>query len=289
MTVFCDWLDVTCHPDSSFVPSLSRWAVANYPVAYADEEAGRLIYEVGYGKLVIEEKHKFHRASASGGVLQQLRDNDVFEQYLTILSTVPHAVTRLDAAIDVPVDGPDILRSLEAKYPDDVIRLTHKPMKIKRFYSTRSDGQLTGTWYVGHRSRARVSARVYDKQAEAFEVRGEILKPTTRTELTFRRDIGCSLRDAYMPASLFYEYASPSLIDKPSDIPPWESHASGWESDQAPPPLTYQQFQKRVDESPELAALVQLAEELGPGATKHLVRTFCDRLGYELTLPLTDD
>lgn len=288
MTVFCDWLDVTCHPDDSFLPVLCAWAVAHYPVAYADDGAGRVIYEVGYGKLVVEEKRKFHRASASGGVLQHLRDSGYYGDYLSVLSTVPHAVTRLDAALDLDVDGPDMLRSLEAKYPDDVIKLTHKPMKIKRFYSTRHDGQLTGTWYVGHRSRARVSARVYDKQAEAFEVRGEILKPTTRVELTFRRDIGCSLRDAYMPASLFYEYASPSLVDKPAEVPTWDSHAAGWKADASPAPLTYQQFKKRVDESPELAALVQLAEELGPGATKHLVRTFCDRLGYELALPDND-
>lgn len=288
MTVFCDWLDVTCHPESSFISSLSRWAVSKYPVAFADEESGRVIYEIGYGKLVVEEKRKFHRASASGGVLQHLRDSGHYGEYLSVLSTTPHAVTRLDAALDLSIDGPDVLRALEARYPDDLIKLTHKPMRIKRFYSTRLDGQLTGTWYVGHRSRARVSARVYDKQAEAFDVRGEILKPTTRVELTFRRDIGCSLRDAYMPASLFYEYASPSLVVKPSDVPTWDSHAAGWKADVSPAPLTYQQFQKRVDESPELDALVQLADELGPGATRHLVRTFCDRLGYEIALPSDD-
>ena len=144
-------------------------------------------------------------------------------------------------------------------------------MQIKRFYSTRSDGQLTGTWYVGHRSRARVTARVYDKQAEALDVRGQLIEPTTRYELTFKRDIGCTLRDAHMPSSLFYEYASPTLLDRPDGIPDWKSHGEGWDAEPAVHPLTFERFRKRVEESPEIEALADMAEELGPGATQLLI------------------
>ena len=125
MTVFCDWLDVTCHPESSFISSLSRWAVSKYPVAFADEESGRVIYEIGYGKLVVEEKRKFHRASASGGVLQHLRDSGHYSEYLSVLSTTPHAVTRLDAALD--------LSRVEPFYPHRFMSELYKIIRISSF------------------------------------------------------------------------------------------------------------------------------------------------------------
>jgi len=287
VTVFCDWLDVTCHPFSSFTSRLYSWCLRDYPLCFEElSDDGRIIkavFNVGdTGKIHIEEKNRFHRASASGNALSHIRDREQYISFLAALAVDSHSVTRLDAALDVPVDGPVSLRALEAQYPDDKLALTRKALKVTRMYSTRSDGQLTGTWYAGRRTRSRVTARVYDKAQEAFDKRGEIISPTTRYELTFKKEIGCTLRDAYMPASLFYEYASPHLLDKPDDVPSWDSHGEGWSMDFIDTDTTINRYRRRVEDSPELGALSKLAAQLGPNAVDMAVRIYREKLESEL-------
>lgn len=276
--VFCDWLDVTCSPDDSFVDRVRTFFDSLLcPVAYADDD--RVCLAVGNGKLVLDLKRRFHRSSASGEVLSFLRTAGVFEQYLSLLGEVPHKVTRLDAARDSTDDGPDVLRSLEAAYPDDRVSLTRKAMRVTRLYSARpSDGRQTGTWYVGHRSSGRVTARVYDKQAQLLDTRGVTIGPRTRYELTFRKDLGCTLRDAAMPASLFYQYASPALLGRPSGVPEWRpNHDMHW------PPvaddlLPYGMFLRRLENSPELDRLAELAGQYDDVGIEAVMRDFRARV-----------
>lgn len=280
--VFCDWLDVTCSPDDSFISRLHDFLDSlGCPVAFTDND--RTVVEVGSGKLILDEKKRFHRASASGMALSHLRIAGAFEQYLSLLSEVPHNVTRLDAALDVGTDAPSILRSLEARYPTDFVSLSRKSLRVTRFYSARtSDGQLTGTWYVGHRSRGRVTARVYDKQAEILHNQGIESSPRTRYELTFRKDLGCTLRDAFMPASLFYQYASPTLLDAPEGVPDWEPNASfEWKSSPSDL-LPFELFARRVETSPELARLAELSARFGETGRSTLLRVFTEQLDREL-------
>lgn len=271
---FCDWLDVTCSPDDSFLERVRLFFDSLMcPVAYADEQ--RTVIEVGAGKLVLDEKPRFHRSSASGEVLSFLRVSGVFEQYLSLLSEVPHTVTRLDAAVDAATDGPDVLRRLERRFPDDRVCLTRKALRVTRLYSARpSDGRQTGTWYVGHRSSGKVTARVYDKQAQMMETKGIDTPPKTRYEMTFRKEMGCTLRDAAMPASLFYQYASPTLIDRPPGVPDWESgHDCEWSS--VPSDLLpYEVFLRRLETSPELARLAELAGQFGEVGGAAVLRAF---------------
>ena len=277
MSVFCDWLDVTCSPEASFLDELTEWVTGGWPVAFADVIAGRTLFSVGEGKLLLERKPRFHRASASGSVLSALRALGEYGDYLTILSSVPHSVTRLDAALDVAVDAPTILRGLERRHSADQVQITRKTLRVTRLYSKRSDGQLTGTWYAGHRSKARITARVYDKQAEALDRRCETLPPTTRYELTFRKDVGCTLRDAYMPASLFYEYSG-ELIDRDPSVPSWTPHGDGWVSSPVDTDLTFEKYRRRVESSPELEALGALAAQFGPGGVELAVRVYREKL-----------
>lgn len=264
MTVFCDYLTVTCHPDESFVECVSDWLTAVFPIAFQGEDL--TVFRVGRGKIDVDSSARFfHRVSCSGAALSELRSIGDYGDLLSLLGSFPHRVTRLDAALDVLTDAPVILRGLEARYPSDRVCLTRKALKVTRMYTTRSDGLLSGTWYAGHKSRARVTARVYDKQLEAYEKRGEIIPPTTRYELTFGRDHGCTLKDAFMPRSLFYEYSSPALVDRPDDHSTWSPHnADGWESDPVDRDFTYEMFLRRVENSPELAALERMAVSLGP-------------------------
>ena len=74
---------------------------------------------------------------------------------------------------------------------------------------------------LGHRTAARMTARVYDKSFEALKNRGEVYPlPVTRYEVTARKDSGVTLRDAAEPAAIFWHIASPALIpSKPKGIP----------------------------------------------------------------------
>lgn len=272
---FCDWLDVTCSPESSFLDGLRLFCDMNlWPVGYADPE--RVVIVVGEGKLVLDIKKRYHRASASGSVVEFLRNSGLLERYLALLATVPHRVTRLDVAVDAPVDAPSVLRSLEARYPMDTVALSRKAMRVTRMYSAReSDGQVTGTWYVGHRSNARVTARVYDKQAEVLARTGLDSPPRTRYELTFKKDLGCTLRDCLMPSSLFYEYASGTLLEAPKGVKPWVPNKdSDWSSVPVDSALPYDVFRQRVERSPEIARLVELAADFGPQGMPVLIRAF---------------
>jgi len=274
--VFCDWLNVTFHPEDSPVAGLRDWLDALlFPVSFADPAGGVVCISVGLGTLRIELKERFHLVSASGSVLAHLRSMGEFEAYLSVLALHPHKVTRLDAARDYSVDAPVFLRALEGRYPGDRVSLQRKALRVTRFYSCRaSDGLLTGTWYAGHRSSARVTARVYDKQEEALEKRGEVLPPTTRVELTFKKDHGCTLRDAAMPYSLFHQFASPSIVPKPVDAPGWVAHGEGWTPSPIVPALPFALFERRVATSPEIEHLASLAERFGPEGLPVVLRAF---------------
>jgi len=286
--VFCDWLDVTCHPESSFADEVINFlAYKLYPVAFSEvynEAEGylRIGFSLGQGILVIEKKKSFHRASISGGGIRSLEARGAWRDYVNVLGCVGHKVTRIDAAVDVNRDAPAVLRGLENTYPEDLFSFGRKALRITRLYSARlSDGALTGTWYVGHRSKARVTARVYDKQCEALEKRGETLPPTTRYELTFKKDYNCSLYDALMPESLFYSHASPKLLEAPKGkyIVPWDVKGLvPWKSDVVDYTLTLERFDMRVSSSPELQKLAELASTFGEEGTAIVMRHFEQQL-----------
>jgi len=277
--VFCDWLDVTCSPDDSFLDDLALWLNQKYFfVAYSDKSVTRYVTPDQRGSAMLERKHNFHKASLSGVVLDHLRSIDCLGELLGLLGSVRHKVTRLDAALDVWTDCAPVLRKLERKFPDGRVNLSRKALKVTQLYSVRDDGKLSGTWYVGHRTSARVTARVYDKQLEALEKRGEAILPCTRYELTFRKDHGCSLQDALVPHSLFYQYASPTLLKSPEGAPGWVSDPEGWKGVKPDLRLPYEVYKRRVELSPEIDALVNLALKLGPKGQPIAERIFRERL-----------
>jgi hypothetical protein len=277
---FCDWLDVTCHPESTFLSEVSQFLAYHFcPVAFVkDGYAGSTTgYRVGSGILTLESSKNFHRASASGSCVREFVKLGVFRDYVNILGSVAHNVTRLDVAVDLATDAPAFLRGLESRYPDDVFSFGRKSLRVTRLYSARaSDRALTGTWYVGHRSSARVTARVYDKQAESLEKRGEVLPPTTRIELTFKKDYNCSLYDVLMPESLFYSHASPSLLDAPDKyIAPWSPKGLvPWVSTPKDHTLTLDRFDSRVSHSPELLKIAELGAQFGDAGKAAVMRHF---------------
>jgi len=130
-------------------------------VSRADDS--RQMWRLGHGVVTFEQRARFARASASGGALDHMRDRDSFYGYLSTLAEQPHAVTRLDACFDTESPGHVVVADLWRRYPRSC-SLRRKAIATKRIVSTDADGHETGTFYVGHRSAARVTARVYDKR-----------------------------------------------------------------------------------------------------------------------------
>ena len=249
------------------------------PVVFSDDTSRT--YRWGVGTIKVITTHRYHKVSVSGGVLDVLRSEGDLEAFLFVLSEVPHAVTRLDAAQDFEVDGPDALRHLESLYPADRVNLSRKAMKVQRVYSAReSDSRQTGTWYVGHRSKAKTTARVYDKSQEVLDKTGLVLgKRVTRIEITVKKAVGPSLRDAADPERLFYHVASPALLPRPAHVGYWEpADGFAWALGEFDNDLTLDLFRSRVEYSPDLDRLARLASGFGANGVDMACRVFRERL-----------
>jgi len=258
MTVICDWLDVTFSPADAPERLVLDVLQAAGAECLSTDDTGSA-WRVGEGVFKLQTTARFHRYSASGAVLEKLRMDKLYMDYLSALADAPHTVTRLDAAHDVLADAPPIIAKLRKRFPREC-RLTHKPLKTKSILEARDDGKETGTWYVGHRSKGRVTARVYDKQNEMLERRNVEIPPTTRYELTFKKDIGCTLRDAAEPAKLFWHYAAPTLLKRPQNVPAWEKGWGGGWNYQPPEVALAGLLKARIASSAELRAILALAD-----------------------------
>lgn len=258
MTVICDWLDVTYAPDNTPERAvLDVLQLAGAECLNTDDNGST--WRVGTGMFKLQTKAMFHRYSASGAVLEHLRMSQLYMEYLSALSEAPHAITRLDAAHDVLVDAAPIIAKLRKRYPHEC-NLSRKALRTKSILETRPDGKESGTWYVGHKSKGRITARVYDKQLQMQNVHGVPIPPTARYELTFKKDVGATLRDAAEPDRIFWNYASPVLLKRPPNVPEW---SSGWDVGwhyQKPEIALAGLLKSRIESSAELRSILALAD-----------------------------
>lgn len=271
--VICDWLDVTCSPVSSFYDALEDWALSiGASVSHTGGSSTTFAY--GEGTLKLSTNFNVHRASASGSFLGALRLGGVYRDYLNILGSVGHKVTRLDAALDVHTDAPAVLSGLCAVYGGS-FSFGRKALRTKTIFERRiSDNALSGTWYAGHLSSARVSCRVYDKQLERFN-RGTMIPPLTRYEITFRKDYGCSLWDALMPDSIFYSHSSGLIAAPEKGYDGWSSRGLvPWVSEPVDTTLTIEKFAKALEYSVELPVLARKASAYGDSGKALVMHRF---------------
>ena len=278
MTPFCDWLDVTFSPEHSPVRSLRALLVSLGAEVLSDDA-----FRIGEGTVHMGARYGVMRVSVSGSALAHFRLCGAYMDWLSILSECPHRITRLDAAYDVPRDGADVLDELRRQYPTGQVKLSRKAMSVKLMLAVRPDGRETGSFYVGHRSKARVTARVYDKRQERLDHRKPDGPPRTRYEVTVKQDYGATLRDAAEPERLFWHVASPALIDKPDGIPGWSPDWSqGWRADPRPDLLPAEVLERRLSNSAELALLRDIADEMGPNGRVWLLRQLASVLGVSV-------
>jgi hypothetical protein len=197
-----------------------------------------------------------------------------FNSYLAAFGVRPHRVTRLDASVDLPEDGPAAVASVASAGRSGGLSLTRKsikPQAVTTLLAARvSDGALTGTVYCGT-PQADVRMCVYDKQEERLSRGLSDIGPLTRYELRLKSKVGISLRDAAEPAAIFWHHASPGFLPAPADSPPWVSSGAGFDLAYPAPLLPSQRLLKRLDSSEDMRDLVRLAVECGPYGLRLLV------------------
>ncbi|MEE4248709.1 MAG: hypothetical protein V2I33_25300, partial [Kangiellaceae bacterium] len=118
------------------------------------------------GTLFVTEEATYQNLSFSGQLLAMLRDSHLDAEFITLLRSHPHNVTRLDVALDVPLAGSSVIRSLRAKFPDGVADIAGRSRRLRfqtcsDYYDPRLE---TGTVYFQTRTYGGyVKLKVYDK------------------------------------------------------------------------------------------------------------------------------
>jgi hypothetical protein len=288
--VFCDWLDVTFAPSDAPYPELNRLLLdAGFDVESTDRSLFVYSHQTAaQGKLVMGSTRGTFRVSASGAICAALRRMALWNDYLSILGTSPHKVTRLDAALDLAIDGADLVQLMRDRYPSGEVNLRRKAVRTSVILEVRPDGRESGSWYAGRRSRARFTARVYDKALEALSKRHEVLPPTARIEVTAAgSDAGATLRDAAQPHALFWHVAAPAIVTAPEDAPVWTPNTDcHWVT----PTRTFDPaviLRRRVESLAILDALAIIADELGPEGRHYLQHLVTSRIDAAAPLPDT--
>lgn len=273
-SVFVDCLDVTFAPTDIPAPQLNTLLLAAaFDPTYS--KGGGKLYRTPdkLGTVRIDITGKYGRISCSGASCRHLRKVGLWMDYLSILSSSPHCITRLDAALDLAMDGADLVERMRLRHPTGHVFLGRKSIKSSVILGIRADGRESGTWYAGYGSSAKATARVYDKAKQVLDRYGEVIPPRGRIEVTAWKDYGATLRDAALPEAIFWHIASPALISKPEGVPMWQANTDGgWQAPQKeinPAEV----MRRRVEESAEIDRLIELAQTFSGGTSylEHLI------------------
>lgn len=276
IAAFCDFLKVSVPLGDA---GLLRPTLEDIVIQAGGSEDRPGVFSLGKrGKVLFGERGKVGIVSVSGDSLAQLRAHKLFLPLLSAISEWPHRVTRVDLALDVPADAPEVLQRLYQQARKGRVQLTRKKLAQDKITQVRRqgyiDGRETGTVYLGGRT-ADVCARVYDKRNELLDravsehgshpavIAANDPGPLTRYEVTCGRHVGVTLRDVAEPTALFWNFAS-GLLERPEGIPEWQPHAEGFEVARYEPNPA-QQLHLLLESSPDIKRAVRLSETLGHG------------------------
>jgi len=282
--IFCDWLDVTFPPGTCPYPELNALLIG---LGFRVEDSRdrlkwvyRPLIREGKGTFMIWQGSRWDKVSISGAACAELRAQGAWLEVLTLLADQPHTVTRIDATMDLPVDGADLFDSLRHSYPESV-NLRRKALATSVIMRRRPDGRDTGTWYAGYRSGARLTAKVYDKAWQVLCDTGREILPCGRVEITAKGEYGATLRDAAAPDALFWEGASPAILQAPEGAPMRSNVESiGWKSKaRVFEPAAV--LRRRVEYMAELDALASVADSMGPAGREYLLQLLRRRLSAD--------
>lgn len=267
MVPFADFLSLTTSPESA--PDVVAGVLPVLEAAGGHYEANdehRAILRVADGTVLLQKRFGVFQCSASGDAIRALRSTSLWGEYLAAFVAIPHRVTRLDSTLELDVDAPNVIRSVWRQASRGRIALTHKRVpaaNCSKHIAVGLDGRETGTVYVGT-PQAEVRAVVYDKRQEIFVRTGADVGPRLRYEIRCKSGIGACLADAHSPTALFWHYAAPGLIDRPEGVQAWKPHGEGFEMPERVEFTPYQLMDRKLEASPDVRRLLELAESMGP-------------------------
>ena len=282
MQATSDYLNLTVPRDSG---DLVKHAVHPMLTALGGFERFNDLWDVDHGTVKFSQRHAVSIMSLSGRALALIRANDLLSHFLHSVHPYNPRVSTLDMFVDCKVAGADVIPELYAKFKSAGVSLTRKrTTKIKVLLKPNAQGRDTGTIYIGDRATHEVSARVYDKQAERVENGHADPGPLTRYEITARGAVDASLRDVFDPTSLFYHFADPELLPRPSSVPSWVRTPFERTLPELVEHLPYDRLKRLIEASPDVARMLSIGHEM-PGGEEvlvHLIRKAFRRGSGEL-------
>lgn len=295
-SVFCDWLDVTFPSDSPLWLDLHDFFLGESCQSKALGDSVDFRHPLAsWGSFQLHRSSQgWSRISASGGSCNALRVSGSWGDYLSLLGSYPHTVTRVDATLQLQVDASPVIRSLVDRYPpDSLVYLTRKGVKPDYYLrpALYAGGGLTGTFYAGSlkKGSSKASVRVYDKRNERLDRAGDDVGPCLQIEVTGRKGLGVSLRDAYAPGPLFWHLASPSILNRPEGVSDWVPFDGELWSPGRVSPEPYARLQSSVSSSVDLETLADLADKCGESGRLQLLRLIRSRLGLDAAVSIAGD
>jgi hypothetical protein len=258
---------------------LSATPSPKIPGLWVLPEGGTLLYTVRPGFAMLE---------ASGRALTALRAAHVFGDYLSALGALPHRVSRLDAALDIPIRSAPELHRIYALGKGGMISLSRKrlqPTEVGQWFSPAlyPDEPLdTGSVYLPKKAEGtkRQYATVYDKRQERLARGYPDPGPLLRLEAVAARGKGATLGDAWDPTGIFWDIIAPDIWPCPPDTPAWASGAHPWVGEGLVPTSVAVRLDRYL-EGPAGAELVRLA---GFPSGLAVIRAWIDRVEAGLHL-----
>ena len=269
----CDWVGVTV-PDSD--SSQVRSSLVDLASTVGAFGVTPELYRFPAGGTMKFREHSrgFVSIGISGSSLAALQLDGLLPTALHIIGSVPHRVTRLDVALDRVSHAPPILSKLLRKARAGDLQLTRKYLSPKniRFhdaYNHHTPGARTGSLYLGTRA-AEVRAIIYDKQNERLDKGFSDPGPLTRYELTVTGKLGPTLRDVIEPGPMYWRFMR-YVLPPPANSPDWEGGADGFSLPEPVSFLPAELLRRKVETSPDIDRLLQIADEIGPHGFELLV------------------
>jgi hypothetical protein len=209
-----------------------------------------------------------HYVSASGRAIASIRSRQLLDTFLMSFSQVPHNVSRMDIAMDVPLYAPDLLPKVYREAHEGRLRVTRKSRPPKQTFGPvpyeMPSKRVTGSVYLNDPRKAEIALRIYDKRAELLERTGEdIGEDRVRLELVLGKS-GASLRDVSQPLALFYHRMPECLVTRPpGPIPDWVPTSEPFHVERIES-LPYERLKALVESSSDVGRILKLTDELGP-------------------------
>lgn len=282
LDVFADYVSITTPLDDA--DKVSQGLSPVFDLVRATQETSTL-YRLPEGGTFVSMRMPskgINYVSASGRALAEIRSMQLLDTFLMSFAEVPHNVSRMDIAMDVPAYAPELLPAIYRKAHSGELRITRKSRPPKKTFGPvpyeMASKRETGSVYLNDPRKAEVALRVYDKRAELFEKTGvDIGEDRVRVELCLGK-VGASLRDVSQPLALFYHRVPVELVRRPVEcvVPEWASHSEPFRVERVES-LPYPRMKLLVESSPDIGRVLRLAHDCGPEGYRLLLGMLAKR------------